>query len=301
MNLEEFKTQNKYNLFIVADKNAWESDSYVMMPNRCLTSYTDQFIKENYDLNSQSSLAEIMKFPCIFAYEDGIDKNPYIGYLTNIKVRKNGVKINFKKFNTIPLEIFKKSTFELDIDMNRSITELMHTHWTIKSINLYDELKEILSDEKNRLFNKPTVFISYSWKPTETKERVDNLVKKLENDNVTVLYDKKSLFPGQDINVFMEQLSTNPTIKKVLIICTKTYVDKADNRIGGVGTESEIIIPQVYGKPMQNKIIPIFFEKDENNNPYVPTYLKSRYGIDLTPQNEEQGYKDLIEDIFREY
>ena len=52
---------------------------------------------------------------------------------------------------------------------------------------------------------------------------------------------------------------------------------------------------------MQNKIIPIFFEKDENNNPYVPTCLKSRYGIDLTPQNEEQGYKDLIEDIFREY
>ena len=104
-----------------------------------------------------------MKFPCIFAYEDGIDKNPYIGYLTNIKVRKNGVKINFKKFNTIPLEIFKKSTFELDIDMNRSITELMHTHWTIKSINLsYISIKLVSTKSLSSYLSKSSTLYKAS-------------------------------------------------------------------------------------------------------------------------------------------
>lgn len=144
---------------------------------------------------------------------------------------------------------------------------------------------------------RPTIFISYCWTPKEIKERVLQLAERLEKDGVNVLYDKKSLRPGQDANSFMESLAINPQIKKVLVICTREYAGKADFRLGGVGTESEIIIPQVYGKPMQNKIIPIFFERDSQGRPYCPVYLKSRLGIDLT--NMEDGYEELIEDIFR--
>ncbi|EGO8089621.1 toll/interleukin-1 receptor domain-containing protein [Enterococcus faecalis] len=303
MEFAKFKDSNFYNLFVSADETAWESNSYIMTRDRCLTSYTSSEIKEEFDLFNDKSLAKIKSFPCLFAYEKGRDMAPYIGYITNIKVRGKGVKFEFEKIKKLPFTILEDLAFELDIDISRGITELMHTHWTIKKVNLYEELSEEipLVDSVQKGIKKPTVFISYCWSPKENKDWVENLVLRLENDGVNVLYDKKCLRPGQDMNLFMETLATNEEIEKVLIICNKDYVIKADSRQGGVGTESEIIIPQVYGRPMQNKIIPIIVERDGENKPLAPIYLASRYGIDLTPQNEENGYQELLEDIFLSY
>lgn len=301
MEFKSFKNKNRYNLFVSAGEDSWESNSYIMDRSRCLTSFTTDDVKNKYACYDKEAIEKIMSYPCLFVYEKGVNKDATIGYLTDIKIRKTGIKFTFEKLGTISLDNLNELTFELDIDMKKGITELMHTHWTIKEVNLYQELYNILSTShtKKVIEKKPTVFISYCWSPKENKERVEKLVLKLENDGVNVLYDKNSLRPGQDMNVFMESLNTNTEIKKVLIICNKDYVIKADSRQGGVGTESEIIIPQVYGKPMQNKIIPIFFEKDDNNKPIIPIYLISRLGIDLTDENELDGYKDLIEDIFR--
>jgi hypothetical protein len=40
-----------------------------------------------------------------------------------------------------------------------------------------------------------------------------------------------------DKYVFMEQSVNNPEVDKVLIICDKTYANKANNREGGVVTK----------------------------------------------------------------
>lgn len=296
MNLSDFQNQEKYNLLVASDKEAWETDSYIMPLDRCLTSYTPPELKAEYNLLDESITNKIMEYPCIFAYEDWNKSNSYVGYITEIIVRSSGIKFYFQKITEISFDDLHKITFELDIDMSRGITELMHTHWTIKNVNLYRELNKISRYDLKLI--KPTVFISYCWTPKTNKDRVIELAERLNKDGVNVLYDKKSLLPGQDINAFMETLATNLEIKKVLIICNSDYVKKADSRQGGVGTESEIIIPQVYGKPMQNKIIPIYFERDSEGKNYCPIYLRSRLGIDFTNDYEE-GYHDLLEDIFR--
>lgn len=296
MNINNFRNQDKYNLFVTSSRDAWETDSYIMPIDRCLTSYTTAEIKAEYGLLDDVAVGKLKMYPCIFAYEDSDSKqDAYVGYLTDVVVRKTGVKFYYKKINVLSYDDFHKMTFELDINMSGGITELMHTHWTIKNVKLLSELDKILGITSVPI--RPTIFISYCWTPKEVKERVLQLAERLEEDGVNVLYDKKSLRPGQDMNAFMESLATNPQIKKVLVICTNEYARKADARLGGVGTEAEIIIPQVYGKPMQNKIIPIFFEKDNQGRPICPVYLKSRLGIDLT--NMEEGYEELLEDIFR--
>ena len=95
------------------------------------------------------------------------------------------------------------------------------------------------------------------------------------SDGINTKLDKWDLREGQDKNVFMESMVSDDKISKVLVICDKLYTEKADNRKGGVGTESQIISKEVYDKVNQEKFIPIVREYDENGKPYLPIYFKS--------------------------
>lgn len=125
----------------------------------------------------------------------------------------------------------------------------------------------------------PKVFISYSW--AANKERVIQIANDLMRDGVETIIDEWHLKYGNDKYSFMEQMVTNPSIDFVLIMCDKSYTQKADSRAGGVGDETAIISSELYGKMNQTKFIPIILEKDENGNAYCPTYLKSRIYFDF--------------------
>ena len=133
--------------------------------------------------------------------------------------------------------------------------------------------------------NNPKLFISYSWTNQDHEKWVINLATELVENGVDVILDKWNLKEGQDAHAFMEKMVTDPDIKKVAIICDQVYAQKADRRSGGVGTETQIITPEIYSKSEQSKFVAIISEKDENGNPYLPTYYKSRIYIDLS--NEE--------------
>ena len=62
---------------------------------------------------------------------------------------------------------------------------------------------------------------------------------------------------------------SDPEIKKVAIICDRMYVEKANERSGGVGTETQIITPEIYEKEDQGKFVAIIAEKDEEGRPLV--------------------------------
>ena len=133
--------------------------------------------------------------------------------------------------------------------------------------------------------NRPTVFISYSWKPATNREKVIQLAERLSLDSIHVIIDVWDLKEGQDKNQFMEQMVNSPDVKRVLLICNKEYAEKANSRTGGVGIESMIVSTEIYSQAEQTKFIPIIFEYDENNKAYVPTFVNSRIFIDLS--NEE--------------
>jgi len=142
----------------------------------------------------------------------------------------------------------------------------------------------------------PKVFISYSW---DSSDRVLELAERLMANGVDVILDKWDLKEGHDKYAFMEQSVNNPEVDKVLIICDRTYADKANNRVGGVGDETVIISPEIYGNVEQEKFIPVIFEVDENAKPYCPTYIKSRIFIDLSTEDDrfESNYETLLRNI----
>ncbi len=142
------------------------------------------------------------------------------------------------------------------------------------------------------------VFISYSWGTKEHQEWVINLGKRLMNDTVDVILDRWDLKEGQDVFAFMESMVKADDVFRVLIICDKNYSIKADDRQGGVGTETQIITPEIYSNQNQEKFIPIVIERDDNNNPYLPIFLSSRKYIDFS--NEEyfgSSYEELLRNI----
>lgn len=144
----------------------------------------------------------------------------------------------------------------------------------------------------------PKVFISYSWHPKENQIRVQQLAERLSSDGVHVIIDIWDLQDGQDKNKFMEQMVTNPEVKKVLLICTKEYTQKANDRKGGVGIESTIVSEEIYSNADQTKFIPVVYEY-ENDKPCVPVFAKSRVFIDLSSDEKFEGsYDQLLRDIY---
>ena len=146
----------------------------------------------------------------------------------------------------------------------------------------------------------PKIFISYSWASEITKTITRELAGKLRDNGVDVILDIWDLKPGQDKYSFMEQCVTNYEIDRVLIICDKSYADKANSRTGGVGDETMIISPEVYGKAQQEKFIPVIIELDEDNKPFLPAYLKSRMYIDLSGYHYEDEYEKLLRTLYEQ-
>ena len=148
---------------------------------------------------------------------------------------------------------------------------------------------------------KPTkAFMSYAWTTLKHEEWVINLASRLREDGVDVILDKWDLKQGQNTFAFMERMVTSSDIDKVLIICDKGYRDKADSRSGGVGTETHLITPEVYGNVEQEKFIPIIAEKDEQGSAFLPAYIKGLMYVDLSsPERFESGYEDLLRNLHK--
>lgn len=142
----------------------------------------------------------------------------------------------------------------------------------------------------------PKVFISYSW---SSEDMTVELAERLMSHGIEVVLDKWDLKEGQDKYAFMEQCVNNPEVDRVLIVCDQKYADKANNREGGVGDETAIISTEIYGKVNQEKFIPIIVECDEDGDPYVPAYIKSRIYVDLSSAEQyEAEYEKLLRNIY---
>lgn len=151
---------------------------------------------------------------------------------------------------------------------------------------------------KNNEKKPPKVFISYSWSNTDHMNQVLDLAYKLNDDGVHVVIDEWDAPEGCDLYAFMERNVTSKEIDHVLIISDKKYAEKANNREGGVGTETQVISKQVYDDVNQTKFIPILWERNENGETYLPNYLISRRYIDFTNEHRIENYEKLVRRIY---
>ena len=143
------------------------------------------------------------------------------------------------------------------------------------------------------------IFISYSWGTKDHQDWVQNFATRLSSDGIDVTLDRWSAKEGHDINYFMETMVKKDHYDKVLIISDKNYTEKANDRNGGVGVEAQIITPEIYGNMTQEKFLPVVVERDENDKPYLPTFLKSKLYFDFSRDEYfEEAYENLVRNIY---
>lgn len=146
---------------------------------------------------------------------------------------------------------------------------------------------------------EPKIFISYSWNKQKTQDDVIELATRLVHDGIDVILDKWDLKEGHDKYAFMESCVSDENINRVLIICDQAYQERADGRKGGVGDETVVISPKVYGNMKQTRFIPLIFERDDNNEPFMPVYLKSKKYIDFSNEDDyEKSYEELLRILY---
>jgi len=151
-----------------------------------------------------------------------------------------------------------------------------------------------MADQKN-----PRLFVSYAHTSPDHIEWVINLSKELAESGVDVILDKWELKEGQDKYAFMEKMVTDDSIKKVIMILDRVYMEKANKRKGGAGTETQIITPKIYKSVNQTKFVGIISERDENDDPYVPTFFESRIYIDLSSRElYEENFEQLVRWVY---
>jgi two-component system C4-dicarboxylate transport sensor histidine kinase DctB len=125
-----------YNLLVTAQEGAWDLSIYKYPISRFLE-YTDPIIREKYETFSDKSLEELKIFPVLFLYEDFIEGDAHIGYITNLKIRCKSILIEYKILSNIPPIPY--STI-LNLKLKLDIDALYRTYWAIKDENLLDIL-----------------------------------------------------------------------------------------------------------------------------------------------------------------
>ncbi len=143
----------------------------------------------------------------------------------------------------------------------------------------------------------PTVFISYSHDTPEHKRWVGELAAKLVDNGVDVILDQWDLGLGDDVPKFME--AGVGRADRVLMICTESYVKKADDGRGGVGYEAMIVTGELVSNLGTSKFIPVVRQKQKTAQ--LPKSMSTRLYIDLSEEQEVQGrFEELLRELHQQ-
>ena len=118
----------------------------------------------------------------------------------------------------------------------------------------------------------PKIFISYSHDSPSHKQWVLKVATDLRANGVDAALDQWDLGPGDDIPQFMEKGLSEAD--RVVVICSKSYVDKANGGHGGVGYEKRVVSGELYHGSPEEKFIPIL--RAGSPADALPSYLKSK-------------------------
>jgi hypothetical protein len=138
--------------------------------------------------------------------------------------------------------------------------------------------------------NPPRVFVSYSHDSAPHKQWVLAFTTTLRQRGVDAVLDQWELSPGDDLPHFMEtQLAQSDF---ALMICTETYVEKANAGKGGVGYEKMILTGSLLQQIDESKVIPII---RQNGTKFLPTFHGTKVYVDFSKDDEaEYAFDELL-------
>ncbi len=140
------------NILISGHETAWNGEPVIFDKPRCVNEYTAYNIKEIYGSLDQKSLEEIKTIPSIFAYEKPGTKNPKFGYITDVLIRGDEVRIEYSITDVD--DFFTVSDFQsLAFELNMPDFEYYRTHWAIKD----GDIDVLLKKKGKRVTIKPII------------------------------------------------------------------------------------------------------------------------------------------------
>ena len=197
------------------------------------------------------------------------------------------------------LKEWEKARSDLTAARKRGVDIISAFHNDYESVVDFEQRKDIklppdLAAMLTRMPVHHEVFISYSHDSPAHKQWVLELGVKLRHNGVDAVLDQWDLHPGDDRTQFMEAAIKN--VDRVLVICTDSYVKKANDGEGGVGYERLIITEQLVRDLGTNKFIPII--RQASGEEKVPTFLGTRVYIDFTDDSQfDEKFTDLLHEL----
>jgi hypothetical protein len=147
--------------------------------------------------------------------------------------------------------------------------------------------------ERSGRFMAPRAFISYSHDSPEHRAWVLKLASDLRAIGIDIVLDQWDLVPGQDISLFMQRGIADAD--RVILVCSSTYVSKAEQGIGGVGYERLIVTAEVVQSIDTTKFIPIL--RASNPTKKLPVFLGPRLYVDF---ESDSDYDARLVELARE-
>jgi len=127
-----------FNLLIRYGEDSWQSSPVEFDRSRVAVEYTVDEISERYKSLNENALKELKSFPSLFVTEGEVTTSR-IGYITDVKLRRNSVIVYFKFDQILPeLPIGTIESLSVDIDLGN--WELNRTHWAIKDEDIFSIL-----------------------------------------------------------------------------------------------------------------------------------------------------------------
>ena len=135
------------------------------------------------------------------------------------------------------------------------------------------------------------VFISYSYDSAEHMQWISDFVAKLQRSGVNIIFDQQELIQDQEMIQSIE--SGVRDSDRVLVICTDSYVRKANDGEGGVGYEPTIVTRRIVENFGYNKFIPIIRQTLWEDK--TPEFLKEQVYIDFADDNQfDEKFDELL-------
>ena len=140
------------------------------------------------------------------------------------------------------------------------------------------------------MVENPKVFLSYSQDSAAHKQWVSELAAKLRHNGVDAILDQWDLSSDDDATQFMGQGVRDSDW--VLVVCTDSYMRKANTGEVGIGYESMIVTKKLVEDLGPNKFIPIIRQTLAEEK--MPEFLKERIYIDFTDDDQFDEKFDVL-------
>ena len=224
-----------YNLLVSGNDEAWDESPYYLEIGRCVREYTDDEITAKYGEFTQEQVDLIRRFPCIFAYESGWNKDPKFGIIKDITSRQGKVKIEYELID-LPSFITHSDLEEMLFELDISDWEMNRTHWAIKDVNLPKELLAkgvrlpnwTRSEPKAVDISKHVFDVAFSF-PGEVREYVQSIAAEVERElgPHTYFYDNnyKAQLARPSLDTLLQDIYGRRSRLIVVFLCEK-YQEK---------------------------------------------------------------------------